>query len=100
MTSKLRLIGFSIFFLNVEKVRYDGDGMVEGAWTTTALSATSSLENTRDKGKIELYTCTCQPVVSEPGERGRKYNFKALKVEGDCVIDFCLERDSYDSGYC
>ena len=23
-----------------------------------------------------------------------------LTVEGDCVLDFCLERDSYDSGYC
>ena len=24
----------------------------------------------------------------------------ALTVQGDCVLDFCLERDSYDSGYC
>ena len=24
----------------------------------------------------------------------------ALTVEGDCVNDLCLERDSYDSGYC
>ena len=24
----------------------------------------------------------------------------ALMVEGDCVLDFYLERDSYDSGYC
>ena len=24
----------------------------------------------------------------------------ALMVERDCVLDFCLERDSYDSGYC
>ena len=24
----------------------------------------------------------------------------AMTVEGDCVLDFCLERDSYDSGYC
>ena len=23
----------------------------------------------------------------------------ALAVEGDCVLDFCLERDSYDSGH-
>ena len=23
----------------------------------------------------------------------------ALVVEGDCVLDFCLERDSYDSGH-
>ena len=22
-----------------------------------------------------------------------------LTVEGDCVLDFCLERDSYDSEY-
>ena len=22
----------------------------------------------------------------------------ALMVEGDCVLDFCLERESYDSG--
>ena len=24
----------------------------------------------------------------------------ALTVEGNCVLDFCLEWDSYDSGYC
>ena len=24
----------------------------------------------------------------------------ALTVQGDCVLDFNLERDSYDSGYC
>ena len=24
----------------------------------------------------------------------------ALTVQGDCVLDFCLERDSYYSGYC
>ena len=24
----------------------------------------------------------------------------ALAVEDDCVLDFCLERDSNDSGYC
>ena len=24
----------------------------------------------------------------------------ALMDEGDCVFDFCLKRDSYDSGYC
>ena len=24
----------------------------------------------------------------------------ALTVEGDCVLDFCLEQHSYDSGYC
>ena len=24
----------------------------------------------------------------------------ALTVVGDCVLDFFLERDSYDSGYC
>ena len=29
-------------------------------------AATSSLENTRDKGKVMLYTCACQPVVSDP----------------------------------
>ena len=23
----------------------------------------------------------------------------ALAVDGDCVLDFCLERDSYDSGH-
>ena len=21
-------------------------------------------------------------------------------IGGDCVLDFCLEQDSYDSGYC
>ena len=36
------------------------------------IAATSSLENTRDKGKIELYTCTCQPVVSEPKRMRKK----------------------------
>ena len=24
----------------------------------------------------------------------------ALTVEDDCVLDFCLEQDSYDSRYC
>ena len=24
----------------------------------------------------------------------------ALTVNGDCVLDFYLKRDSYDSGYC
>ena len=24
----------------------------------------------------------------------------ALMMEGNCVFDFCLERDSNDSGYC
>ena len=49
------------------------------------IAASSSLENTRDKGKIELYMCACQPV--------------ALMVKGECVLDFCLKRDSYDSGH-
>ena len=29
------------------------------------IAATSSLDNTLDKSKIELCTCACQPVVSE-----------------------------------
>ena len=24
----------------------------------------------------------------------------ALTVEGDCILDFCLKWDFYDSGYC
>ena len=25
--------------------------------------------------------------------------YVAFKVEGDCVLDFCLEQDSYNSGH-
>ena len=44
------------------------------------IAAMSSLENTQDKGKIKLYTCACQPVVSEPKRttEGRKCNFGSL----------------------
>ncbi len=45
-------VGFSIAFLSAETVRYDGEGMVESAWTTTAyVAATNSLENTWDRSK-------------------------------------------------
>ena len=58
----------------------------------------SSVENTRDNGKRKLYTCTFKPVVSEPKRNNEESaTFKVLTVEGDCVLDFCLEQDSYNS---
>ena len=53
------------------------------------IAVMSSLENTQDKSKIELCTCTCQPVVSEP--KRMSATLVALAVEGDCVLDVCLE---------
>ena len=50
-------------------VRYDGDGVVESNLIPLPIAVTSSLENTRDKSKIELCMCTCQPLVSEPKTR-------------------------------
>ena len=67
-----------------------------------SIAATSCLENTRDKSKIVLYTCACQPVVYKRPEKNEEESATspALTVKGDCVLDFCLEWDSYDSGYC
>ena len=58
--------------------------------------ATCGLENTQVKGKIEIYTCAWWPEKNEE----ESATLPALTVEGDCVLHFCLERDSYDSGYC
>ena len=66
-------------------VGYDGDGVAESAWTTTAYSCYVRFrEHTRGPGKNEEESAT----------------LLALTVNSDCVLDFCLERDSYDSGYC
>ena len=66
------------------------------------IAATCGLENTRGKSKVEIYTCAWRPVVSDPKRTREEESatLPALTVEGDCVLDFCLERDSYDSGYC
>ena len=58
------------------EVKYDDGGVVESAWTATAsyglsIAAMCSSKIAWDKGKIELCTCTCQPVVSDP-KRTRK----------------------------
>ena len=37
-TSPRRAVCFPIAFLDIGKVGYDGDGVVESAWTTTAYS--------------------------------------------------------------
>ena len=37
---------------------------LESDYIPLPIAAMSSLENTQDKSKIELCTCTCQPVVS------------------------------------
>ena len=59
------------------------------------IAATSSfkLENTQDKSKIELCKCACQPLVSKPQRTMKKVRlwYIALAVEGDFVLDFCLE---------
>ena len=84
--------------LSIGKVGYDGDGVVESAWTTTAYSCDGS-ENTWGKGKIEIYTCAWRPVVTNTKKKNEEESatLPALTVEGDSVLDFCLERDSYDS---
>ena len=76
--------------------------MVESAWTTTAIAATCDLENTWGKGKMEIYTCTCMTSSSKRPEsiEEESATLPALTVEGDCVLDFCLEPDSCYSGYC
>ena len=47
------------------------------------------LKNTRGKGKIELYT-----------NEEESTTLVVLTMEGDCVLDFCLEQDSHNSRYC
>ena len=42
------------------------------------VAATSSLENTRDKIKIEFCSCTCQPVVNEPKRMRKKVRLCSL----------------------
>ena len=65
------------------------------------IAATCGLENTQGKGKIKIYMCAWRPIVSDPKRRGRKNaTLPSIMVKGDCVLDFCLEWDLYDSGYC
>ena len=54
---------------------------------------TSSLEKkTRVKGKIKLYTCTCQPVRSKRAEENEKESatLAALVVECNSVLVLVL----------
>ena len=61
---------FSIAFLNTGKVGYDGDSVVESAWTTTAYSCDM------------LYTCTYRPVVSNPKRTRKKVRLWAANSGG------------------
>ena len=45
---------------------------------------------------MRIATSSKRPEKNEEGNA----TLPALTVEGDCVLDFCLEWDSYDSGYC
>ena len=64
------------------------------------IAVTCRLGNTRGYGKIELYTCMHMSALSKRPEYSKEESVTlvALTVEGNYVIDFCLERDSYDSG--
>ena len=64
--------------------------MVGSAWTTNAYSYNVWLENTQDKGKIELYMCVCESVVSDSNEPRRKCAFIRVNGRG---------RSSYNSGH-
>ena len=44
-------------------------------------AATCGLENTRGKGKVEIYTCALRPVVSDP-KRGSMCDFASLDGGG------------------
>ena len=68
---------------------------------TLPIAVTCGLKNTRGKFKIELYTCVCRPVVSNPEEDEEgSATLTALIMEGDCVLDCYLSWDSYDSSCC
>ena len=54
-------------------------------------AATCGLENTLGKGKIEIYMCAWWPVVRDLKNEEERATLPALTVEGDCVLDFCLE---------
>ena len=60
------------------------------------IAATRRLENTRDKSKIE-----CMSARSKTAKKNEEESLTltVLTMEGDCILDFCLEQDSYDSGY-
>ena len=62
---------------------------------TLPIAATCGLENTQGKGKIKIYTCACPEENEEESAA-----LAALTVDGDCLLDFYLKRDSYDSGHC
>ena len=59
--------------------------MVDSTWTTVW-----------GKGKIQLYVCACQLVVSNPNRIIKSVTLSALMVESDSVLDFRLRRDFYD----
>ena len=65
-----RSLGWLFHSFSKYIVEHSGDGVVESDWTTTAYSC--GLEVTQDKGKIELYTCACQPIVSDVNRMRKK----------------------------
>ena len=57
------------------------------------------LENSQSKCNGEFYSCICQSVISDWNRMRKSVTLIALTMDGDCVLDFCLQRDSYDSSY-
>ena len=63
---------FPVAFLDIDKVGYDSDGVVESVWTTTAYSCDVLFREYTGKGNIKIYTCAWRPVVSDPNGQMKK----------------------------
>ena len=70
--------------------------MVESAWTTPAYSCNVRFGEHTGEEYLHVRMAACSKQ-SEKNEEERQS--ATLPAEGDCVLDFCLERDSYDGGY-
>ena len=82
-------MAFHSFFLNAGKVGYDGDDVVESALTTTAYSCDVRIREHTGQG-LDPALQVCKLAHNKRPERTR--TLPALTMEGDCVLDFCLER--------
>ena len=75
--------------------------MVESVWTTTAYSCDMRLREHMGQGLRLSFTRVRMAARSKRPEQSDEESatLAALTVEGDCVYDFCLERESYNSGH-
>ena len=77
----------------------DSNVVTESAWTTIAYSCDVRFREHTGEGyhrdlHVRMAACSKRPKKNEE----ESATLPALMVEGDCVLDFCLERESYDSG--